>query len=172
MADLDRLAETYDRHADALFAFLLQLTHSEAETRDLLQELFLRLARKPRILDQAANERSFLFRTAHNLFIDHCRRTATRHRYHHAAAAEEADTAFESEPSGGGEITPLAEIENAIAALPPEQRAVVHLKIWEKKTFEEIAATLRIPANTAASRYRYALDKLRRAARLEGEHHG
>ena len=42
-----------------------------------------------------------------------------------------------------------------------EQRAVAHLKLWGGLTFEEIAAALEIPPNTAASRYRYALDKMR-----------
>jgi RNA polymerase sigma factor (sigma-70 family) len=51
-------------------------------------------------------------------------------------------------------------VSTAISVLPEEQRAVVHLKIWEDQTFAEIAETLGIPANTAASRYRYALDKL------------
>jgi RNA polymerase sigma-70 factor (ECF subfamily) len=45
--------------------------------------------------------------------------------------------------------------------LPAEQRAVAHLKLWEKLTFSDIAQTLEIPLNTAASRYRYGLDKLR-----------
>ena len=49
--------------------------------------------------------------------------------------------------------------------LPPEQREVVHLKLWEGLTFEEIAAALEIPPNTAASRYRYGLDKLRELLR-------
>jgi RNA polymerase sigma-70 factor (ECF subfamily) len=42
---------------------------------------------------------------------------------------------------------------------------VVHLKLWEELTFEEIAAALEIPPNTAASRYRYGLDKLRERLR-------
>ena len=49
----------------------------------------------------------------------------------------------------------------ALGELPEEQRAVVHLKLWAGLTFEEIAAALEIPPNTAASRYRYGLDKLR-----------
>jgi RNA polymerase sigma-70 factor (ECF subfamily) len=49
--------------------------------------------------------------------------------------------------------------------LPPDQRAVVHLKLWEGLAFEEIAAALEIPPNTAASRYRYGLDKLRERLR-------
>ena len=53
----------------------------------------------------------------------------------------------------------------ALVELPPDQRVVVHLKLWEGLTFEEIAHTLDIPANTAASRYRYGLDKLRERLR-------
>ena len=49
----------------------------------------------------------------------------------------------------------------ALRELPAEQRAVVHLKLWEEMTFEQIAQSLEIPVNTAASRYRYGLDKLR-----------
>ena len=42
-----------------------------------------------------------------------------------------------------------------------EQRAVLHLKLWENLTFAQIAEALDISPHTAASRYRYALDKLR-----------
>lgn len=59
-------------------------------------------------------------------------------------------------------------IESALAALPPEQREIVQLKVYEDWTFQEIADLLAIPLNTAASRYRYAMDKLRdRLAALE-----
>ena len=50
---------------------------------------------------------------------------------------------------------------NALAELPPDQRVIVHLKLWEGLTFDAIAETLEISPNTAASRYRYGLDKLR-----------
>jgi RNA polymerase sigma-70 factor (ECF subfamily) len=52
-------------------------------------------------------------------------------------------------------------IESALARLPEEQRAVLVLKTWGGLTFPQIAAALEIPANTAASRYRYAVEKLR-----------
>ena len=54
-----------------------------------------------------------------------------------------------------------AELAVALGTLPEEQRAVVHLKLWAGLTFEAIAAALEIPPNTAASRYRYGIDKLR-----------
>jgi RNA polymerase sigma-70 factor (ECF subfamily) len=52
-------------------------------------------------------------------------------------------------------------IETAMESLPEEQRSVLHLKLWEDLTFSQIGETLEISPQTAASRYRYALDKLR-----------
>jgi RNA polymerase sigma-70 factor (ECF subfamily) len=48
----------------------------------------------------------------------------------------------------------------ALRQLPVQQREVVVLKIWETLTFAEIGQVLDISASTAASRYRYALEKL------------
>jgi RNA polymerase sigma-70 factor (ECF subfamily) len=47
--------------------------------------------------------------------------------------------------------------------LPPKQREVIAMKIDGELTFAEIGAVLGVSANTAASRYRYALEKLRRS---------
>lgn len=51
----------------------------------------------------------------------------------------------------------------AFAKLPVEQREVLVLKVFDEMTFKEIAETTRTSLNTAASRYRYAIDKLRQA---------
>ena len=76
-AELERV---YDAHASALFAFLLNLTRGEADTRDVLQEVFIRLARRPELLEGVENERHFLLRLAHNVAVDLVRRRATRER--------------------------------------------------------------------------------------------
>jgi RNA polymerase sigma-70 factor (ECF subfamily) len=52
-------------------------------------------------------------------------------------------------------------IQSALGDLPEEQREIVVLRVWGQLTFEEAALALDIPANTAASRYRYALAKLK-----------
>lgn len=52
-------------------------------------------------------------------------------------------------------------LEQALRLLPPEQREVIHLKVYEGLTFQEIAALIDESINTVASRYRYAMDKLR-----------
>jgi RNA polymerase sigma-70 factor, ECF subfamily len=53
-------------------------------------------------------------------------------------------------------------VQQAVAKLPAEQAEVVVLKIWEQFTFAEIAELISESPNTAASRYRYALEKLSR----------
>ena len=54
-----------------------------------------------------------------------------------------------------------AAVEAALRRLPEAQREVLVLKVWGELSFPQIAATLDIPTNTAASRYRYALARLR-----------
>jgi len=157
MSERQSLTQVYDEHAQALFAFVLNLTRDETDTRDVLQEIFLKLARQPSLLDKAHSPRAFLLRMAHNLAIDLIRRRATRQANYDRLAAEPVEL-FEASPD---EPAFHDELAAALAELPPDQRAVVHLKLWEGMTFEQIAATLDIPANTAASRYRYGIDKLR-----------
>ena len=154
--EIERL---YDKHAQPLFAFLLNFTRDESDTRDLLQEIFVKLAREPKLLNGVREERAFLIRLAHNAAIDLMRRRGTRDRTKENFAAENISPfAPTSDPD---EKVFREELAVALAELPAEQRAVVHLKLWEGLTFEEIAAVLNIPPNTAASRYRYGLDKLR-----------
>jgi RNA polymerase sigma-70 factor (ECF subfamily) len=154
--EIERL---YDEHAQPLFAFLLNFTRDEADTRDLLQEIFVKLAREPKLLDGVREERAFLIRLAHNAAIDLMRRRGTRDRTKENFAAE-AISIF-APVNDPDENVFREELAEALGELPEEQRAVVHLKLWEGLTFEEIAAALEISPNTAASRYRYALDKLR-----------
>ena len=159
------LEGVYRDHAPALFRFLLRLTGNEADTHDALQEIFVRLVRSPRLLDGVAAPRSFLFRMAHRLVIDRYRREETR-RQTAERAAQEIPAMVEPETTGSDAIWRRKNVAAALEALPLGQKAVVALKVWENLTFAEIAEVLDIPPNTAASRYRYALDKLREALRL------
>ena len=153
------IATLYDEHAQALFAFLLNFTRDEDDTRDVLQEVFVKLARQPDLLRGARDERAFLIRLAHNAAIDLMRRRSTRARNQEQFGLEMVSPFAPGDDPD--EEAFRAELSAAIGELPSDQRAVVHLKLWEELTFEQIAGTLNIPPNTAASRYRYGLDKLR-----------
>jgi RNA polymerase sigma-70 factor (ECF subfamily) len=159
-ANLERL---YDEHAQGLFAFLLNLTRHEADTRDLLQDLFIKLARQPALLAGVRDPRAYLLRLAHNAAVDQVRRRSTRDKHQDQFTAQ-APQIF-APANDLDEQSVRQAISAAVGELPPDQRAVVHLKLWEDQTFEAIADTLGISINTAASRYRYGLDKLRQRLR-------
>jgi RNA polymerase sigma-70 factor (ECF subfamily) len=156
IADLERL---YDAHAQALYAFILNLTRNEADTRDILQEVFLRLARDPGIIRRARDERRFLLRTAHNCAVDHFRRREAGSRAQENLQQQMAglfETAEDPDLNGFRKAA-----EKGLGKLPIDQRTVIHLRLWEDMTFQEISELLDISINTAASRYRYGIDKLR-----------
>ena len=158
--EIERL---YDEHAPSLFAFLLNFTRDENDTRDLLQEIFVKITREPNLLSGVHNERAFLIRLAHNLAIDLIRRRDTRDRTKDNFAAEKISLFA---PASNPDVKFFREeLARALGELPEDQRAVVHLKLWEELTFEQIAEALEISPNTAASRYRYGLDKLRERLR-------
>jgi len=157
------LERWYDDHAQALFGFLLNFTRSEQDTRDLLQELFVKLARQPELLEEARDARAFLIRLAHNLAIDLLRRRDTRQRSWERL--REVSPVVFTPSDDADEHAFRTALTDALGELPADQRAVVHLKLWEGLTFEAIAAAMEIPPNTAASRYRYGIDKLRERLR-------
>ncbi len=159
MPGCTNIERLYDEHAQPLFAFLLNLTRDEADTRDVLQEIFVRLAREPGRLAGVRDERAFLIRLAHNAAVDQMRRRTSRDRTKENFAAEQLSP-FASTDDPDEQLF-REELAEALGELPEDQRAVVHLKLWSELTFEEIATALDIPPNTAASRYRYGLDKLR-----------
>src|SRR5206468_3402677 len=79
------LHQLYDDHAAALFAFLINFTRREADARDVLQELFHKLAARPERLAGVRETRAYLLSLAHHLAIDAHRRRTT-----HDAAVERA----------------------------------------------------------------------------------
>jgi RNA polymerase sigma-70 factor, ECF subfamily len=158
-----QLERLYDDHAQALYAFLLNFIRNEADTRDVLQNVFIKLARQPNALSKTNDERAFLIRVAHNEAVDLIRRRGTRQR-NYDQFHNEIDSLFAATGDFDEETFHKA-LTEALGELPAEQRGVVHLKLWEGATFEAIAEALGISQNTAGSRYRYGIDKLRERLR-------
>ena len=163
MPDAFDLEQLYDEHAQALYAFALELTRNEADTKDVLQNIFAKLAGEPALLQNVRNVRAYLLRLAHNAAIDLMRRRSTRDKYGEEFGRE-SEGIFQRAANPDEEGFRIA-LSDALVELPPEQRTVVHLRLWENLKFEEIADLLGISLNTAASRYRYGLDKLRQRLR-------
>jgi RNA polymerase sigma-70 factor (ECF subfamily) len=152
------LSFIYDAYAARLHAYLGAFTGSEAEADDMLQELFVAIARRPTALADATNLEAYLVRMARNLAIDHQRRRRTSPS---PDRETQVDCRIERSET-------KHDVNIALASLPEDQREVVVLKLWQGLTFAEIADATHVGLNTAASRYRYAIDKLRT---LLGDHH-
>lgn len=151
--DLERI---HDEHVTAMYRHGLSLLRDETAVRDILQDVFLKLAEGRVDLGEKDSERAYLLRMIHHGALDRMRRDKVRRGHAEKKPAE----IFQASPDPDREAFRL-ELESALGQLPPEQREVVVLKLWSEHTFDEIARICGIPLNTAASRYRYAIDKLR-----------
>ena len=100
-----------------------------------------------------------VFATIHRRAID-LARGADRRANREQAAAEPRDQSLFDTSVEDRELRQI--IESAMSQLPEKFREVVTLKVWGGLTFAEIADALGIPADTAASRYRYGLAELRK----------
>ncbi|MBE2215317.1 MAG: sigma-70 family RNA polymerase sigma factor [Opitutaceae bacterium] len=146
----------FEAYGRQLLLFARQWATSAAGAEDIVQEAFVRFWRSPHRNDADAHLQ--LFAMVRRAGLDQVRATTRRARREHSVATDAESPAW-FEPSTDDRD---AAIQAALRQLPTEQREVVVLKIWGELTFEQIARTLEIPANTAASRYRYALEALRR----------
>ena len=149
----------FQLHGPKLLLCARQWTRSLADAEDVVQEAFVRFWRHQRGLP--GSPMALLVTSVRRAALDLGRRESRRAAREERAGRghEDHEPAFVT-PTDGDERREA--VEAALRRLPDGQREVLALKIWGELTFEEIAAQLDIPPNTAASRYRYALVALRR----------
>lgn len=150
--DTTELEQLYRQHGPALLLFAGAITGERSRAQDVLHQVFLKLL-EDQHLRRAADVKAYLFACVRNAALNDAR--ASRRN---VALADEGLAWFEPPARD------FAEEENlrrALADLTDDQREVTVLHIWGELTFAQIADLLQISANTAASRYRYALVRLR-----------
>lgn len=144
-------------HAPKFLLFARQQARSEADAQDLVQEAVVEAWQRRG--DGAPPPLALVFATIHRRAIDLARREDRRAARERAALEPPPEDWFDA----GAEDRELRQtIQNAMSRLPEIYREVITLKIWGGLTFAGIANALGIPANTAASRYRYGLEELRK----------
>jgi RNA polymerase sigma-70 factor (ECF subfamily) len=151
----DEWAVWLDQHGAALVLFARQWVSSRADAEDVVQEAFVRFWRSRQ---RAADPGAYLYACVKHCALDWQRGRKRQSRREEAAARPEAQTLFIGPPD---QEERRAAIAAALRTLPENQREVLVMKIWGGLSFPQIAQALGISANTAASRYRYALAKLR-----------
>jgi len=160
--DLAAFEVLYRRHNDAVFRYLLRLCRHRATAEDVFQDVWGKIVKARDSYRPTAKFSTFLYRVAHNCFIDHIR----RNKRHTQTATMEPD----SQPDQADLPEVEAErslarrrLEAALRELPEEQRDVFLLSEEAGLTLDQIAFVTDSNRETAKSRLRYAVNKLRAA---------
>ncbi|MFH1023217.1 MAG: sigma-70 family RNA polymerase sigma factor [Planctomycetota bacterium] len=158
MSDNDLWERWMDGYGPGLLLYARQWVKSVPEAEDLVQEAFVRFwsTGRWRDLDPKMHLYLYLKRAA----LDRIRSRTRREAREEIAAARPIpeEGLFETTAERAEWRRMAAE---ALGELPEEQREVIVLKVWGGLTFPEIGEVAGVPANTAASRCRYALAALR-----------
>ena len=154
--DRSALTRIYDVAAPRLLRYAETLTRNRADAEDAMQSALVKVARKPKQVANADKPWAYLVRVVRNEALRVIgRRKPIASLASLLQAWRPVECPLEQQES-------REKVQQAVARLPAEQAEVVVLKIWEQFTFAEIAELIHESPNTAASRYRYALEKLSR----------
>lgn len=146
-----------DTHGPGLLLFARQQAANEADAQDLVQDAVVEGWERQG--SGGPPDLPLVFATIRRRAVDLARRRERRLARELATAEAVPAECFDP----GVEEREMSQLlQQALVQLPADQREVITLKLWGGLTFAEIAATLDIPPNTAASRYRYGLEQLRR----------
>lgn len=168
------LEKLFSEHGPALRAFLAGRTRNEAEAEDLLQEVFVRLARlenlTERLVGEKGNVRSFVFSTANNLAMDLERRKAVRRNYQTGERGRAHDMVFEITP----EVAVVAHqeldvVKQAILDLPPNWRKAFTLSRFRHMSYKQIASEMGLSVKVIEKYINRSLIQLRNATRAAHE---
>jgi len=140
----------YERHSPVLLAYACSFVSDFAVAEDVVHQVFLKLLHGETKMPDTPI--AYLYRAVRNTALN-ARRSASREQ------PIEQQLRWFDHKSGDREAA-LA-LQAALFSLPEDQRETVLMKVWSGMTLEEISAATGVPANTVASRYRYALEKLR-----------
>ncbi|MBV6476860.1 MAG: RNA polymerase sigma factor [Rhodocyclaceae bacterium] len=160
----------YRRWRSRLYRHLLRQCGNGAQADELFQDIWLKVVNARKGYEAAAKFSTWLFRIAHNRLIDHYRAQGRAHLASYDddpdddAAVAALPAAASQQPEALLERKALAqELVRHIEALPAAQRETFLLSEEGELTLEEIAAATGTNRETAKSRLRYAVSKLRSA---------
>jgi RNA polymerase sigma-70 factor (ECF subfamily) len=162
-----------------MLLFARQQTRSHEDAQDVLQDAIVKLVEKIRndeFIGGPGAWQPYLYTTIRRLAIDLSRRDDRRERREDTVGVETGEASheafhpwFESESS---DDETRVQLEAKLKELPEKFAEVIIMKIWGERTFAEIGEALDISQNTAAPRYRYGLEALKRSlggARRRGD---
>ncbi|MEO1319499.1 MAG: RNA polymerase sigma factor [Pseudomonadota bacterium] len=161
----------YHRHRGGLYRFVLRQVTSKALADELYQDIWMKLIDARDRYEPTARFTTWLYRMARNRVIDHYRRSAVRIADDGRGETDPDSVAGgpSSEPERQAELDgAMASLAAGVANLPEPQRTAFLLREEGGLDLHQIAEVTGVMPETAKSRLRYALAKLRKA--LEAHH--
>lgn len=144
-------------HGEYLHGLARRLCRTNLDPDDLLQDVFEKTVRSPALIPDGANERAWLSRVMHNLFVDKLRR---KHARREEAIVGDLAEVVDHETAWWERLT-SDEVRAQMQKLPADQRETFELFAFQGKSYDEIAAALRIAKGTVGSRILRARTKLK-----------
>ena len=157
----------YGRHKGPLFRFVLRSVKARGEAEEIFQDVWMRAIEARGRYEAKAKFTTWLYTIAHNRMVDHWRAKGLT-----VVPLDAGDDGPVIDPPAGPEAEPhrraearqsVAKLLDALAALPAAQREAFLLHEESGLTVAEIAIATGTPEETAKSRLRYAMNKLREA---------
>lgn len=145
------IEELYRRHGAALVLFAAAISGDRNRAQDAVHQVFLKLL-ESEAGDRWIDPKAYLFQCVRHTVFNDLKQQQRQVELHPDSAWFEPP-----ERDHAAELT----LRRALSELAEDQREVVVLHVWGELTFAQVAEVLGISSNTAASRYRYALGKLR-----------
>lgn len=160
-SEATKIEMLYRQHGPSLLLYATAIAGERARAQDAVHQIFMRLLEEG-IAAHIVDVKSYLFVCVRNAL----RNEAMRYQ---RSVELDPDSCWFTPPER--DYAAERNLRHALAALPEDQREVIVMHIWGELTFSQIADVLEINANTAASRYRYALASMREIFRVkEGSH--
>ena len=160
------------RNQSKLFSYILFVVHDRETAEDIFQETFVKVITRLQEGRYTVSGKfgAWIMRIAHNAIMDW---------YRDQASMRIVDTSADNDLSNipGADIFEgnienrfvnsqiMTDVRRLLDALPPMQREVVYMRIYQQLSFKEIADSTDVSINTALGRMRYALLNMRRMAK-------
>lgn len=160
-----------EKHSGSLINFLYRYTRNQSVSEDIAQEAFLRLYKAAPNLKPGAKLSTIVYKIAYNLTVDHARRNISRSAKAPTQSLDAFSPTGAREPAAAPNTTPDAiyeanqrtkEIAARLAELPDTQQLALILKVYEDRSYAEIAEIMGLSVSSVESllfRARQSLSK-------------
>ena len=165
LQDPQQFERAYETHHRSVYAAAMRILSDPARAQDVVQDVFLKLWRRPEAFDPArADLGTYLRLMARSRALDLYRegQAAGRARGRLEIVVADEEPRVDERPDAAAERDDArAAVREGLRAVPGKQREALVLAYWGGLTANEIAARTNIPLGTAKSRLRLGLQKLR-----------